>query len=242
MMLRFVRRTAAVLGGATVVLFTGVAGASAHVTVNAPNATQGGYTVLTFRVPTESATASTTGLKLQLPLDQPLASALVQPKVGWSVKVTSHKLPTPIKTDDGEVTEAPSEIDWTATSATGGIKPGEFDGFLVSAGPLPKAATMVFKVIQRYSDGSQVAWIEQPAAGSTTEPKHPAPTLTLAPAGDSGGDATTAAASSAPTVTASSDVPSKSSVTVALVLAVVGLVLGAAGLGLAVMNRRRPAA
>ncbi|MDQ6938249.1 MAG: YcnI family protein [Actinomycetota bacterium] len=75
--------------------------ASAHVTVVAPGATQGGYAVLTFRVPTESDTASTTGLKVQLPPDQPLASASVQPKPGWAMKVTKRKLDTPIKTDDG---------------------------------------------------------------------------------------------------------------------------------------------
>jgi hypothetical protein len=76
------------------------------------------------------------------------------------------KLATSIQSDDGAVTEAASEIDWTSTS--GAIKPGEFEEFRLSVGPLPKADQMVFKAdqmvfkaIQHYSDGKDVAWIEQ---------------------------------------------------------------------------------
>ncbi len=239
---RLIRRLMTVVAGSSALLIAGATMASAHVTVVAPGATQGGYAVLTFRVPTESATASTTGLKVQLPPDQPLASASVQPKPGWAIKVTKRKLDTPIKTDDGEIGEAVSEIEWTATSSAGGIKPGQFDQFLISVGPLPKAPIMVFKAIQRYSDGNQVAWIEQAAAGSTTEPAHPAPTLTLAAAGDSNSVAQAAPAAAGLAVSPTADPPSKSSVTVATALAGVGIVLGLAALVLAMTNRRRPPA
>lgn len=40
---------------------------------------------------------------------------------------------------------------------------------------------LVFKALQTYSDGDTVRWIDDPAPG--TEPEHPAPVLTLAPAG-----------------------------------------------------------
>lgn len=133
--------------------------ALAHVTVNATDATQGGFAVLTFRVPTESDTASTTGIKVQFPADQPLAFASVKPKSGWTYTVTKAKLPTPVKTDDGEVTDYTSVIDWKASTGAG-IKPGEFDEFQVSAGPLPKAPSMTFKAIETYSDGKVVSWIE----------------------------------------------------------------------------------
>lgn len=157
--------------------------AYAHVTVSSPGATQGGYAVLTFQVPTESDTASTTTLKVQLPTDAPFASLQVRPISGWSFTTKTTKLASPIKTDDGnEVSQVISEIDWTADSAATAIKPGEFEQFQVSAGPLPKAASVAFKVIQGYSDGSQVNWTEVPAPGSTVEPEHPAPTLTLAAA------------------------------------------------------------
>lgn len=214
--------------------------ALAHVTVNAADATQGGFTMLTFRVPTESDTASTTGIKVQFPADQPLAFASVKPKAGWTYTVTKAKLPTPVKTDDGEVTDYTSVIDWKA-SAGAGIKPGEFDEFQVSAGPLPKAPSMTFKAIQTYSDGKTVSWIEVPPAGSTTEPDLPAPTLKLATtATDSTSATQTAAAAPAP---AASDpnAASKGSVAGAYVLGGLGLLAGLAGLALGVTRRRRPA-
>lgn len=53
---------ACVLLTTTAVVGLAAAGtASAHVAADAPGATPGGYSVVTFRVPTESATASTTG-------------------------------------------------------------------------------------------------------------------------------------------------------------------------------------
>jgi uncharacterized protein YcnI len=176
--------------------------AFAHVTVNAPGATQGGFTKLTFRVPTEKD-VPTTKLEIVFPDDAPLAFASVKPHAGWTYVVVKKKLAEPIKSDDGDVTEAVSTITWTATS--GGIKPGEFDEFEVSAGPLPKAEKMVFKALQTYGDGETVRWIE-----SGEDAEHPAPTLTLAAAATedgthhSGGSATpTASASPAATVTAS---------------------------------------
>ena len=222
--------TGALLAGG----FALAAGASAHVTVDAPGATQGGYTVLTFRVPTESDTLSTTGLAVQLPTDAPLASVLAQPHAGWTYTATEGKLATPITTDDGQVTQAVTKVEWKADSGSG-IKPGQFDQFVLSIGPLPKVASMTFKVIQTYSDGSQVAWIELPAPGSTAEPEHPAPVLKLAAASasDENGGASTSAAAQSPqpsagvtvsaTPTASSG--SSSSNTGPLVVSVIALVV-----------------
>ena len=150
--------------------------ALAHVTVNSPGATQGSFGVLTFRMPNEMDNANATELKVQLPADQPLASVSVKPEPGWAYTVTRAKLPQPVTDDDGnQVTDYVSVIDWKATA--GGIKPGEYAEFQLSVGPLPKASSMTFKALQTYSDGQIVSWIEQPAAGSTEEPEHPALTL-----------------------------------------------------------------
>src|ERR1700733_8061896 len=131
-----IRRSGAVLLGVLVLLGLSAGVASAHVTVSSPGATQGGYAPIAFNVPSESETADTVGLKVQLPTDTPFASVSVEPVPGWSYTVTKVTLATPITTDDGKVTEAISEIDWTATA--GGLKPGEFGEFRISAGPLPK--------------------------------------------------------------------------------------------------------
>ena len=210
--------------------------ALAHVTVNSPGATQGSFGVLTFRMPNETDSANATELKVQLPPDQPLASVSVKPQPGWTYTVTRAKLPQPITDDDGnQVTDYPSVVDWKATA--GGIKPGEYAEFQLSVGPLPKADSMTFKALQTYSNGERVSWIDLPAAGSSDEPEHPAPTLKLAPAG---GAATAPATNAAGAPAAASDEGAGGgSVTGAYVVGGIGLVAGLAALGVAVSGRRR---
>ena len=168
---------AAFAGGLTLAL---VAPASAHVTVNPNTATPGGYTKVTFRVPNESDTASTTKLEVNLPADKPVASVSVRPVPGWTAVAVKSKLATPIKAHDTEITEAVSKITWTA-DANSAIKPGTFQEFDVSLGPLPDSGQMVFKALQTYSDNSIVRWIDEPTTDGT-EPEHPAPVLKLAAA------------------------------------------------------------
>ncbi|MDQ1743158.1 MAG: hypothetical protein QOE23_1497 [Pseudonocardiales bacterium] len=226
---------AVVLASAWLAGVLGAGAASAHVSVSSPAAVPGGYASLTFKVPTESATASTTGLKVQLPADQPLASVSVLPVYGWTHTMTKAKLATPISSDDGNITEAVSVIEWKATSAATAIKPGEFNQFVISVGPLPQAPSMTFKALQTYSDGKVVSWIEQAAEGSTAEPEHPAPTLKLASVGVS------ASATSAPAGVAASGTSSGGSDTranAALALGVVGILLGGIALAAVLLGRR----
>ena len=221
------RRIAIVTGIAVAFVAASAGVASAHVTVNAPGAERGGSDqIITFRVPTESDTASTTALKVQLPIDTPIASVLVQPVPGWSFTETTTKLAKPIVTDDGDITDAVSEIDWKADTPADGIAPNSFQQFVIIAGQLPDVPSLTFKAIQTYSDGSEVDWIEVPAAGSNAEPDHPAPVLTLA--ASTGADAT-----------GTSSTSSSSSNTAAIVLAIVALVLAATALGLVIITRAR---
>lgn len=76
------------------------------------------------------------------------------------------------------ITEAVSKITWTANAGSE-IKPGQFQEFDVSLGPLPDNTTQVIlKALQTYSDGSIVRWIDLPNADGS-EPEHPAPVLKL---------------------------------------------------------------
>ncbi|MBV9822747.1 MAG: YcnI family protein [Actinobacteria bacterium] len=256
---RTVRLLRLAVGGSTLaaaLLAAGAGVASAHVTVSAPEATAGGSdAVITFRVPDESEAAKTVGLKVRLPTDTPIASVLVQPKTGWAVTVTQAKLGTPIKTDDGEVTEAVSEIDWKLAAGGQGIAPGQFDQFSFIAGQLPDAKSLTFKVVQDYSDGSSQSWIEEPAPGSSAEPEHPAPVLTLGGSAASSGSGTSngsgssvspgvstgsSAATPAAEATSPDDAASKASAVTGIVLGALGVLLGLAALALAL--RRRPTA
>ena len=235
-MSRSMIRLLAVSGVAAAAIGLTALPALAHVTVSSPGATQGGFGVLTFRMPNETDNANATELKVQLPADQPLASVSVKPQPGWSYTVTRAKLSQPITDDDGnQVTDYPSVVDWKATA--GGIRPGEYNEFQLSVGPLPKADSMTFKAIQTYSNGQVVSWIEEPATGSNQEPEHPAPTLKLASASDTGATAPTT--NTAAPASTSGDEAGNGSVTGAYVVGGIGLVAGLAALGVAVSGRRR---
>ncbi|GAA4804761.1 YcnI family protein [Tomitella cavernea] len=196
--------------------------AAAHVTVSAPGATQGGYEVLTFRVPTESDTAGTTGLTVTLP---GLRSARTEPMPGWHSAVTK----------DPESALATS-VTWTADPGVE-VGPGQFGEFRVSAGPLPDSATVVFPAVQTYSDGSVVEWDQQRAADGT-EPEHPAPSLTLEPAS---AESSHAHGGQSATADTEADDAGPGDDSVARWLGGAGLVLGALALALALGNivRRR---
>jgi uncharacterized protein YcnI len=225
---------------ACVALTPGVA--SAHVTVSSAGAVQGGYAKITFRVPNEKATAGTAKLEVVLPTDKPVVSVSTKPLPGWTVAVEKAKLATPVKTADGEITEAVSKITWTA-AADAVIQSGQFQEFDLSMGPLPEADQMVFKALQTYSDGDVVRWIEEPSG--TTEPEHPAPVLKLAKAG--GAAAAPAATAGAPDTATASDADSASDEGddrdgLTLSLAIAGLVVAVGGLIVALLAYRKVAA
>ncbi|SNT33615.1 YcnI family copper-binding membrane protein [Rhodococcoides kyotonense] len=159
---------------AAVMLLGPMAGvATAHISAYAPDATQGGYTKITFRVPNEKD-VPTTVVELAMPSDAPLASVRVKPVTGWNYEVIKSS-----PTGDSAASEVVDRVVWTAAGP--GILAGEFAEFDISAGPLPEAPTMTFKFLQTYSDGEVVSWIEEAPEGGD-EPQYPAPTLTLAAA------------------------------------------------------------
>jgi hypothetical protein len=103
-------------------LAIGAAPAWAHVSVSGDGATQGGFAVIAFRVPTESDTASTVGLEVQLPADQPLAFASVQPKPGWTYTVQTKKLATTTTTPiPGPTVSAVSAAEPTDAASKGSV-------------------------------------------------------------------------------------------------------------------------
>jgi uncharacterized protein YcnI len=232
------RRAGVVTALAAAGVLTAAGIASAHVTVHpesyAKGATDG---VITFRVPNEEDTASTTKFQVFLPTDHPVLGVLVSPQDGWTPKVTDTKLKRPVKTDDGTITDAVSEITWTG----GRIAAGQYEDFNVAFGQLPDDSDqLTFKALQTYSDGKTVRWIEAAQSGDE-EPENPAPVLKLTAkgAGEDSTPAASATTSKSSTPAASSD----NSDPTARGLGVAGLVVGLLGLAaavFAVVRNRRP--
>ncbi|MGV9413453.1 YcnI family copper-binding membrane protein [Nocardia sp. NPDC003693] len=189
--------------------------ASAHVTVDAPGAAQGGYTVATFKVPTESDTASTTKLTVAVPN---LKSVRTEPLAGWSEKIDRN--------DKGEAVS----VTWAVEPGNTGVGPGQFQRFVISLGPLPKTETLSFAATQTYSDGKVVKWDQQENSDGS-EPEHPAPAVQLAANSGDGHDA------------ADSPAAPKATDDTARRLGGIGLALGALGaaLGLGSVIRGRKA-
>ncbi|WP_019073020.1 YcnI family copper-binding membrane protein [Streptomyces hokutonensis] len=238
------RRAGTVAAFATAGVLAAAGVASAHVTVHpesyAKGATDG---VLTFRVPNEEDKSSTTKVQVFLPTDHPVLGVLVTPQNGWTAKVTTSKLKTPVKTDDGTITDAVSEITWTG----GKIGAGQFEDFNVAFGQLPDDTDqLTFKTLQTYADGDVVRWIEEAAAGED-EPENPAPVLKLTAKESEDGDGTPAASAStaatATKTTSASSSSGSSSDSTARGLGVAGLIVGVLGLAagaFAVVRSRSP--
>jgi uncharacterized protein YcnI len=228
-------RAVAILATAALLTLAGAASAQAHVHVVPEATAAGSYSKLTFRVPDESETASTTKVAVSLPADTPLADVAAQPLAGWTLSITEGVLPKPVTVEGATLTKAPTRVTWTAAGDGTGIAPGQFQEFSLSGGPIPDGAKELgFPVAQSYSDGSVVQWNEPQKPGAD-EPEHPLPAFAVTPA--LAGDQDSVAAPNP----VSSNLDSGDSNGVAIVLGAAGLVTGliGAGLGAAAFRRSR---
>ncbi|SDR85105.1 Uncharacterized protein YcnI [Friedmanniella luteola] len=173
----------AALAGGLLVSPLAATPADAHVRVVADaDATSGGYSVLTFRVPNESDEASTTRVVVELPQDTPLSSVRTRPVPGWTVTVARAPLPSPVEVGGATLTEAPRTVTWTA-QGDAAVGPDQYQDFALAVGPLPAPGEVLLPVTQTYSDGEVVRW-DEPVPASGEEPEHPAPVLAVAAAAE----------------------------------------------------------
>lgn len=210
------------------------ASASAHVTVASQDAAPGGYGKMTFRVANESDTASTVGLRIQIPEEVRLASLRTQPMPGWTATLTTTGLDEPIDDDGQVITSYVSVVEFRADEGAG-IGPGQFEEFALSGGPFPDADQLSFPTVQLYSDGTEAAWIE-PTVDGQEEPESPAPVLTLTgSASDGTADAPAATQEDHGHAAAVAESPGG----LALFLAILALLTGIAGVVLGWRATRR---
>lgn len=231
--------------------------AAAHVTVSAAKAEQGGFSTFTLQVPNERDNAGTNRVEVTMPPDHPLAFVSVKPTPGWTATLERSPLAEPFEAFGEEVTESVSKI----TFEGGPLQPGQFEQFLVSAGPLPEDVDRLeFPAVQTYDNGDVQRWIEETPEGGE-EPEFPAPVLELTSAstegaqGDAaeesgaepaaaGTDAATVETASGADLAAASSAGLEDDVDQARTFGIVGIVVGGLGLltaGAALASRRRTA-
>jgi uncharacterized protein YcnI len=219
------------------------ASAQAHVSLHPNTLPTGSGPTVDIRVPNETSKARTVKVDVQIPPG--FTFLATEPVPGWTSRVKTEKLAKPIKTDDGTVTEQPTEVVWTAAKGKG-TPANEFQNFALEMVVPGKAGDVLsFKTVQTYSDGSVVRWIE------AADGEHPAPTVNVTAEGgfvqEQAGDAGPPAPGTAPAADESTTTPaapatvtktvtkssgaSKGLGIAALVIAILGLAAGLAALG-----------
>ena len=163
-------RTVAAL--ATAAALVAPAAASAHVTVNPPQATPGSFAVMTVRVPNERDDKGTNRVDLRLPAG---VYSLSYKKVpGWRIRPISRRLQQPVDLGEFSVDRQFTRVIFTARPS-GVIRPGQFEEFPLSVRvPDGEAGdVLTFRALQRYQGGETVRWTGAPDSA------RPAPRVTL---------------------------------------------------------------
>lgn len=219
--LKSVGAVAIALGAGTLLALVPAAAASAHVGLLENTAEAGSRALLTFTVPNESDTLTTTRLTIQLPTDTPFTSVRPVAQAGWDVEVVHEPLPEPVEVGDTTITEAATAVVWTATDGGFG---GEAMGlFSVRLGDIPDVDSLELPAFQGYSDGSTVPWEGDDA---------PVLFVNAEPVDDHGTEGEHTEADT-PVAAASSNED-----TLARAFGIGGLVVGAVGVVIAVLSRR----
>ncbi len=226
----------ALIAGAVIALAAPLA-ASAHVGIDPNQSDPGTYPLITFKVPTESATATTTKIELTLPQDTPFGFVSYTPVEGWTTELVKETLPEPVVTDDGEVTEAVTKVIWTAQPGSE-LTEEQYGLFPLVLGPVPDTGSVVLAVDQTYSDGTVVSWSETGA-----DAEFPAPVLYVNDVPESDHHAGGGADDEHAEIVVDGDTAAAASDdTLARVLGIGGLVLGAVAVVIAVTSRRKKGA
>lgn len=186
--------------------------ASAHVTVQPKETTQGKYEVFTVRVPSESKDSFTTKVEVKFP--EGVSVSRFEPKPGWKYELQR------------DATDKITGVTWTTEGE--GLSPTEFIQFQFQGKVADDATELSWKAYQTYKNGSVVEWVgaegsETPASVTKVHPK---------PAGQPS-DSHGAPAATAP----QAEEPGEQSSSLPLYLSIAALVAGLLALGISLKKR-----
>ena len=214
-----------IAGGTAALMMAGLAGASAHVSINPDKTTANSYALLTFGVPHGCDTSGTTKLTINLPEELTDATPTVNPN--WTVEKVTQTLPEPKKLADGtSITKRTSQIVYTAKAP---LDPHLRDALVLSV-KLPDSAgkTLYFPTLQNCELG-QTNWAEIPKDGQDPHSlKAPAPSVSVTAAGAAAADGHMAASISTEQAASVTDDGSQARSWAGLIAGVAGLGLGGA--------------
>jgi uncharacterized protein YcnI len=209
-------KVGAALGAAALIAVGAPLAASAHVTVDPSSTAASGFSVLTFAVSHGCDGSPTTGLTFTVP--DGIASIAPTVNPGWTIE------------------QSEGQVVYTAHTP---LPDGQRTTFELSVKlpDLPAGEQVDFPVLQQCEAGS-TDWADVAVAGEA-EPEHPAPSIVLTEsAGDGHGHAAVAVADESASGHQATTNPDD---IVARILGIGGLALGAIGLTVAVMSRRKEA-
>jgi periplasmic copper chaperone A len=206
--------------------------ANAHVTVQPEEVPAGGFTRLDVRVPNERDDSGTTKVEVEMPDGFVFVS--YEPVAGWTAEIQDEKVDPPIEAHGETIDSQVSTVTWTADGPGDGIQPGQFRDFGLSVG-VPDSAqpgdTLTFPALQTYDNGEVVRWIGPP---DSDEPA--AQVLITEPAEE---EAAAAPTDEAATASADADDEEEGDEGAPTWLAILGVVLGAAGVLMGAASLRR---
>ena len=146
-----------------------LAGANAsfsHVVLQDPAAAAGSSYRATLRVGHGCEGSPTTEIKVTIPPG--FNGAQPMPKPGWTLYTHVGKLAQPYESHGTKYTEGVLEIRWLANGPENALPHAFYDEFVLRGTTPTKPGPLWFKVLQTCETGSN-AWVEVPAAGSSTK-------------------------------------------------------------------------
>jgi uncharacterized protein YcnI len=155
--------------------------ASAHVTLETPQAPVGTSYKAVLRIPHGCGGATTTSIRVQIP--EGVIAVKPSPKPGWTLNTTTGDYKQTYEYYGTKVSKGVTEIAWSG----GSLPDAWYDEFVFRAylaRSLKPDTTLYIPIVQGCEGGATERWIEIPAAGKTiSDYKHPAPALHLKPPG-----------------------------------------------------------
>ncbi len=140
--------------------------ASAHVTLEQPEAPAGSSYKAVLKVGHGCDGSATTRISVALPAG--FRGAKPTPKAGWLLEVKREQLSAPYESHGRQISDEVVEVSWTAKSSEFYLQDAWYDEFIIRGGLPATAGALWFKVSQTCVKGESL-WMDIPASGDSAK-------------------------------------------------------------------------